>query len=247
MLKMITGLMACGLVAGCFLIQPTDSAAEDKKVLATTPAAKSESGWWPKRHAEKLAEVKAKKGNVDLLFIGDSITHAWENKGKKLFDEYYGKRKPFNIGYSGDRTENVLYRLAHGEVDGISPKLAVIMIGTNNTGHREDPPAETAAGIKAILDDLRERLPETKLLLLGVFPRSNKPEDKKRKINDDINKIISKYDDGKMIHYLDINHIFLEEDGTLPKSIMPDFLHPNVEGYKKWADAMEPTISKLMK
>ena len=201
--------------------------------------------WWAKRHEEKKKEAK-KADRIDLLMIGDSITHSWEGPGKAVFDEYYGARHALNLGFSGDRTEHVLWRLADGAVEGLSPKLAVVMIGTNNTGHRKDPPEQTAAGVKMILGDLRKRMPEMKILLLAIFPRDPKPDGELRKINDGINAIIKGYADGKHIFFLDINHVFLEEDGTLPESIMPDALHPNEEGYKRWAEGMEPTIKKLM-
>ncbi|MFT5525555.1 MAG: lysophospholipase L1-like esterase, partial [Pirellulaceae bacterium] len=130
--------------------------------------------------------------------------------------------------------------------DGISPKAAVIMIGTNNTGHRQDPPEQTAAGIKAIIADLRKRLPETKLLLLAVFPRDATKEGKLRQINDGINELISKYGDDKHVFFLNINDTFLDDDGNLPKEVMPDLLHPRQKGYAMWAEAIEPTLKKLL-
>lgn len=220
----------------------------EEKPLAITPevqTAKWAQKWWMPRHEQKLAELKERK-EVDLLWIGDSIIHGWENKGKQVWNEFYGKRNAFNIGFSGDRTEQVLWRLEHGEVKGISPKLAVIMIGTNNAGHRQDKPEHTAAGIELILKQLRQRLPETKVLLLAIFPRGKDNDDRLRKINQATNKIIQGYADGKQVFWLDINDKFLAEDGTLPKSIMPDLLHPNEQGYRIWAEAIEPTVAKLM-
>ena len=219
-----------------------------KTVKATTPVvqdAKWAVKWWMPRHKQKLADLK-KQGRVDLLMIGDSITHGWEGRGKKTWNEYYAKRHAFNIGFSGDRTEHVIWRLQDGAVEGIAPKLAVVMIGTNNTGHRQDPPKETAAGIKMILGELKKRLPETKVLLLAIFPRSAKKDDRLRKTNDGINKIIAGYADDKRVFYLDINASFLEDDGTLTKAVMPDLLHPHEAGYATWAKAMEPTVAKLM-
>lgn len=201
--------------------------------------------WWMPRHEEKLL-VKNQMEKVDLVFLGDSITHAWENKGKQVWQQNYAKRNALNLGFSGDRTENVLWRLQHGEVSGIDPKLLVLMIGTNNTGHRQDKPEETALGIKHILDLLKSQLPNTKVLLLAIFPRGASVEDPLRKINDDINNIIKAYDDAKRVHYLDINHIFLDENGNLSQSVMQDFLHPNEDQYKLWAEAMEPKITALM-
>lgn len=201
--------------------------------------------WWQPRHDQKLADLK-KMEKVDLLMIGDSITHGWEGRGKKVWDEYYAKRNAFNIGFSGDRTENVLWRLQHGAIKGISPKLAVIMIGTNNTGHRQDPAEETAAGIKAIIAELQKQLPKTKVLLLAVFPRGAQSDDPLRQLNSGINEIIAGYADDKRVFFLDINAEFLEDDGTLPKSVMPDLLHPHEAGYATWAKAMEPTVARLL-
>lgn len=221
---------------------------EADKAKAVTPEVQTADwaqSWWSKRHEEKLKEKEALK-EVNLLMIGDSITHGWEGSGKKVWDKYYAKRQTLNIGFSGDRTENVLWRLQHGAVDGISPKLAVIMIGTNNTGHRMDKPEEIAAGVKAILTELEKRTPATKCLVLAIFPRGPNSEDSMRKINDATNEIIKGFADGQRVFYLNINDKFLEADGTLPKSIMPDLLHPQEEGYAIWAEAMEPTIAKLM-
>ncbi len=179
--------------------------------------------------------------------IGDSITHGWENKGEKVWEKFYGHRNAINLGFSGDRTEQVLWRLQNGAVNGASPKLAVMMIGTNNTGHRKDPAIETALGIKKILSELRTRLPSTRILLLAVFPRAANLNDVDRKINNQINNIISTFSNGKTVFYLDINDIFLDEDGVLSKEIMSDLLHPNPKGYDMWANAMEPTIVRLMR
>jgi len=201
--------------------------------------------WWMPRHKEKLA-LKEQISTVNLVFLGGSITHAFDNKGKAIWQQYYAPRNALNIGFSGDRTENVLWRLNNGAVDGIAPKLLVLMIGTNNTGHRQDKAEDTAFGIKTILNTLEDKLPQTKVLLLAIFPRGATKDDPLRKINDDINNIIKNYDDGERIHYLNINHIFLGENNTLSKSVMKDLLHPNKDQYKVWADALEPNIIALM-
>ncbi|MCM8534955.1 MAG: GDSL-type esterase/lipase family protein [Lentisphaeraceae bacterium] len=201
--------------------------------------------WWMPRHKEKL-EVKNKMEKVDLVFLGDSITHAWDNKGKEVWQQYYTKRNALNIGFSGDRTEHVLWRLNHGAVDGIDPKLLVLMIGTNNTGHRQDPAAETALGIETILETLEDKLPNTKVLLLAVFPRGAKADDKLRVINTDINNIIKDFADDERVFYMNINKVFLEEDGTLSKKVMKDLLHPNKDQYKVWASTIEPEVKVLM-
>lgn len=224
-------------------------AQESKEVLALKPEVQTANwakSWWMKRHEQKLADLK-KQEKVDLLFIGDSITHGFEGKGKKVWEKYYAPRNAFNIGFSGDRTEQVIWRIQHGAADGISPKLAVIMIGTNNTGHRKDKPEHTAAGIRKIISELKTRMKETKILLLAVFPRDEKPDGVYRVINDGVNQKIKTFaDEKKGIYYLDLKDKFLDDLGKLPKSIMPDLLHPNEEGYEIWAEAMEPMIKKLM-
>ena len=201
--------------------------------------------WWMPRHEAKLAQRKSMK-QLDLLMVGDSITHGWENKGKPVWDQFYASRNALNIGFSGDRTEHVIWRFQNGAIDDINPKLAVLMIGTNNTGHRKENPEHTAIGIRRVIDELHLRLPNTKLLLLGVFPRGADKEDELRKINDQINEIISGYADEKKVWYLDISDQFLEDSNVLPKSLMPDLLHPNEKGYEVWANAMEPMIKKLL-
>jgi lysophospholipase L1-like esterase len=201
--------------------------------------------WWGPRHVKKLEEIKSRP--IDLLMIGDSIKHGWENKGRKTWQKFYSHRNAINLGFSGDRTEHVLWRLQNGAVGGVSPKLAVIMIGTNNTGHRKDPAIETALGIKEIVSELRTRLPSTRILLLAVFPRGTHIEDVERKINNQVNNIISTFSNGKTVFYLNVNDVFLDKNGVLSKQIMPDLLHPNSKGYEMWANAMESTIVRLMR
>jgi beta-glucosidase len=215
--------------------------AETKQHSAVNPAHRF--NWWGARHEAVLERVA--KGDVDLLMIGDSITHGWEGGGKEMWAKYYAPRKAVNLGFSGDRTQHVLWRFDHGEIDGINPKLAVIMIGTNNSNGDDNTAEEIGDGIKAICAQLRKELPETKILILAIFPRAPKPCPQREK-NSKASELASKIADGKMIHYLDINKHFLTEDGELTKDIMPDFLHPNVKGYKIWAEAMEPTIARLM-
>ena len=214
---------------------------------ATTPAHRMESekkNWWQQRHEEKLA--LAKQGGWELVFLGDSITHAWENAGKQTWQQYYGSRKAINIGFSGDRTEHVLWRLDNGELDGYQPKVVVIMIGTNNTGHRKDPPEAIAAGVEKIVERIKAKSPATKILLLAIFPRSEKPTDPPRVNNDKANTLLAKLADGEQVVFLDINDRLLMPDGRLSKEIMPDLLHPKQKGYAIWGEAIEPTLKKLL-
>jgi lysophospholipase L1-like esterase len=179
------------------------------------------------------------------LFLGDSITDGWRGGGKTVWEKNFAPLKAANFGIGGDRTEHVLWRLQHGELDGIKPKLAVLMIGTNNLGANQD--VEIADGIKAIVDELHKQTPETKLLLLGIFPRGMKADDPARGRIKHINSIIAKLDDGQTVKYLDIGDKFLEADGSLPKSVMPDALHPNAKGYEIWAEAIAPTVQEMLK
>jgi lysophospholipase L1-like esterase len=213
-----------------------------KSNTATTAAPRDPN--WVKRH-DGFVET-AKKGNVDLLFLGDSITDGWRGGGKEVWAKTFAPLKAANFGIGGDRTQHVLWRLQNGELDGIKPKLAVLMIGTNNLGSNSDD--EIVDGIKAIVEELHKRTPDTKLLLLGIFPRGMKADDPARARIKHINSIIAKLDDGgKTIKFLDIGDKFLEADGTLPKSIMPDALHPNAKGYEIWADAIATPVQEMMK
>jgi beta-glucosidase len=124
--------------------------------------------------------------------------------------------------------------------------VAVLMIGTNNTGHRMEKPQYTAMGIKAILDELRTRLPETKILLLGIFPRDELPDSPMRRINNEVNRIIADYADDQRIFFLDIGRAFLDNDGKLSRAVMPDLLHLNEASYATWANAMEPALQELL-
>ncbi|MCW8125886.1 glycoside hydrolase family 3 N-terminal domain-containing protein [Microbulbifer halophilus] len=219
----------------------------DYRKLSVTPAMLDTywaRDWWLPRHKEKLAMLK--KRDIDLLMIGDSITEGWANQGKAVWEEYYGDRNALNLGFGGDRTENLLWRLRNGEVDHIEPEVGVVLIGTNNTSHRREDPELTAAGIRAVLDELRQRQPQMKILLLGIFPRDQEPGTHMRQINREVNEIIAGYADNEHIFYREIYNEFLTEDGKLTEEIMPDFLHPNERGYQIWAEAMEPTLARLL-
>lgn len=202
--------------------------------------------WWIPRHQEKLAELKARSEQIDLVFIGDSITHAWEDRGKREWAKYYAPRGGLNLGYGGDRTEHVLWRIEHGELQGISPSLVVLLIGTNNTGHRQDPPEQTAMGITEIVDQIHSRLPTAHILLHAIMPRGKNNDDPLRKINNRVNQLIRPLADRHYVKWLDLNYLFVGEDGILNENIMSDLLHPNVYQYKRWAEALEPIISSLM-
>lgn len=192
----------------------------------------------------KAINERARKGNVDLLFIGDSITQGWEGNGKEVWKARYEGRNAMNAGIGGDRTQHVLWRLDNGNIDGISPKLAVLMIGTNNFG--SNTAEEIAAGIKAIVARLQVKLPKTKVLVLGVFPRGERPDDPLRAKMSEVNNLIRGIGDGKMIHYLDINNKLLNPDGTQNRDIMPDLVHLSPRGYEIWGAAIEAPVTELL-
>ena len=224
---------------------PAVAMAKDVQQPSTTiPVPKNSIQCWMDRQKLLNDRVQKAKGNVDLLMIGDSITHGWEGGGAEVWKKYYAKRNAVNLGIGGDQTQHVLWRLEHGNIDGISPKLAVLMIGTNNAGG--DKPDEIAAGVKAIVEKLHTKLPQMKILVLAIFPRGPDNNDGLRKVNMATNKIIAGLADNQTIFYLDIGPKFLDADGKLPKDIMPDLLHPNAKGYAIWAEAIEPTMAKLM-
>jgi lysophospholipase L1-like esterase len=225
----------------------------DYRVRSVTPEPLGEA-WaldrWMPRHEAKLEEVRKLRASgvqPQLVFIGDSITEGWENAGRQVWDEYYKPYQALDLGFGGDRTENVLWRLQHGEVDGLSPKVVVLMIGTNNTGHRQEDPATTAAGIGRLVEDLRQRMPGAKVLLLAVFPRDERPDALPRRINDRVNARIAALADGRHVFFLDIGKDLTGPDGSLSRTVMPDLLHPNETGYRIWARSMQPTLQKLMK
>lgn len=222
-------------------LEPTAGSAEQIRAAMSAPQPEA---WWTERHERTVARIR--QGHVDLLFIGDSITQGWEEDGRPVWNAFYQHRHAANLGYNGDQTDNVLWRLQNGELDGITPKLAVVMIGTNNATRREDPPEETAAGIQAILTTLRTRLPDTKILLLAVFPRGFSADDRLRRVNQAVNEQLPAFADERQVFFLNLNRRFLDDNGRLPEEMMPDALHPGERGYRVWAEGMEDTIKKLM-
>ncbi len=239
------------IVALAVALAPRAIEAQDKKPSATTKPSPRLSLQpdpnWLKRH-ETFVNI-AKRGGVDVLFLGDSITDAWGGEGhgggagRKLFAERFEPLKAANFGIGGDRTEHVLWRLQNGELDAIKPKVVMLMIGTNNMG--SNSAEEIADGITAIVHEIHKRSPETKVLLLAIFPRGEKPGDIRDRIKK-CNAIIAKLDNGNTVKYLDIGEKFLAPDGTLTREIMPDFLHLSEKGYTIWADAVEATIKTML-
>jgi beta-glucosidase len=193
---------------------------------------------WQERHKTTCKLVREKQPN--LLLIGDSITHFMP---KEVWAKYYEPLNAVNLGYGWDRTENVLWRMQNGELDGYSPKAAMVMIGTNSV--EGDSAEAVAEGVRAICTEINKRHPATKILLLGIFPRGEKPGGVRLKI-DEVNRLLAAFDGRNNITYLDIGGKFLDPDGLIPRGVMGDFLHPTPKGHEIWAEAVAPVIQKLL-
>ena len=194
------------------------------------------------RHQEFLAV--ASKGDVELLFLGDSITDMWRNRGKAVWDQVFAPLKAANFGIGRDRTQHILWRVQNGELEGFKAKCIVMMLGTNNIN--VNTPDEVVAGVKAVVGEIRQRQPQAKILLLAIFPRGATPDDRNRAPIKQVNDSLAKLDDGKSVFYMDIGGKFLQPDGTLTAEIMGDFLHPTEKGYQIWADAIIEKVKQLM-
>lgn len=205
------------------------------------------------RH-DSFVEI-AKKGGIDVLFLGDSITDFWRNpeKGLPVWEKNFGALHAANFGISGDRTQHVLWRMKNGELTGYKPRAVVLMIGTNNTGFESDKltprnsTEEVISGVTAIVQGLTNQWPDVKVLLFAIFPRAEKPTDPIRQQIRDINTALARLHDGRHIFFLDIGQRFLAPDGTLAKEVMPDFLHPSTRGYEIWAEAIQQPLADLLK
>lgn len=244
------------MIARCFsasaiLVLCLCSSYAQEKKDDSNPAAKPLNRDIP-RHKQFL-EIVA-KGNADVIFLGDSITHGWEGAGKKAWSDNFAPLNAVNLGIGGDQTGHILWRITDGkELSPIKPKVAVIMIGTNNTGAHT--PEQIAGGIKAIIAELHKQRPELKILLLGVFPRAGgikkedtvAPADKLNPKIKAINLLIAKFDNGKNVFYKDIGAKFLNKDGGLERKVMPDLLHLSQAGYDIWAAEIKDDVKKLLK
>lgn len=220
--------------------------AEPNTASSTIPAGRTDKAWIDK-HEAILAD--ARKGGWAVAFVGDSITEGWKSAGKTVWESSIAPHKALNCGIGGDRTQHVLYRLDHGVLSALkqtepaSPvKTVVLMIGTNNTAKPANTGEEIAAGVQAAVQRLRTALPETKIVLMAILPRGERPNPQ-REVIADANRRIEKLADGKLVVWLDIGPQFLDKDGAIPKELMPDYLHLSEAGYRKWADALAPMLT----
>ncbi len=202
----------------------------------TKPAVGKVRWYWP-THARNHA--RAQQGNVDLCFLGDSVTQGWPGD---LFAKYYGPLKAVNFGCGGDKIQHMLMRLEgdDGELNGISPKVVVLLIGINNTG--ELTPEQTAYGIDYAVKYIQKKVPTSKVLLLGLLPGAGGADPKVVAVN----QIIAKLDNGKTVRFLDMSPKFLDRDGKILPGVLNDAVHPSRKGYEIWGETMAPLLKEMM-
>jgi lysophospholipase L1-like esterase len=250
MLRILRPLTACtAVVLGAALLPARDD--DKKEHAAVKPVPRDKDKRATEKHESFLAQ--AKKGGIDLLLIGDSLTDMWGgeghdekmSRGLKVYKKELLPLKAANFGVNGDKTQHVLWRVQIGELDGISPKVVMLLVGTNNVF--DNSAEEIADGVTAIVAEIKKKLPETKVLLMGIFPRGPKPNKERDKIKE-VNAILAKLDDGgKTVKFLDIGDKFVGADGTISKDVMYDPIHLTEKGYQIWADAVKGPIMELMK
>jgi len=226
----------------------TAAAPEGHQNLAIIPI--SRMGEITNRQSFVVERAKSAPGNYDVEFIGDSITELWETTGSNVWKNLGDQYTIINMGVSGDCTEHVLWRFGQGQLHGIKAKVAVIMIGTNNSrkdqhGVDVNTDSDILAGISAVVNQIRVRQPDTKILLLGIFPRGQTFNPQRGRLLQ-INQALARLDDSEHILYLDFGSQYIGNDGSISQNIMPDYLHPNEAGYKIWADAIRPKLKELL-
>ena len=191
---------------------------------------------------------RANAGPVDVLFLGDSITECWDTRGLEVWNRVYEPMRGANFGVGGDTTQNQLWRITEGgALNGIAPKVVVLMIGTNNLGLLKDKPAAVAKGVAAIVDVVHARFPKAEILLLAIFPRGRTPDDEFRQEVVATNALIKPLGKREQVTWLELWDVFLAKDGTMSKEVMGDYLHPTPLGYQIWAKEMGPTLDRLLK
>jgi lysophospholipase L1-like esterase len=238
---MNTGLFRFLLIAVALLLQPSSLLAAGHSAI--DPAPRPDQGWKTRQDLlNKRAQEAGEKAQV--VFIGDSITQGWEGEGKEVWEKNYSKLNAVNLGIGGDRTQHVLWRLDHGNIDGLRPKAAVVMIGTNNSNGEDNTVEQIAEGVQAIVKKLREKLPATKILLCSIFPRGENPNPQRGKILE-VNQILQRLADGSNVIWIDFGYKYISDEGRISREIMPDYLHLTKAGYEIWADAIREPLAKI--
>lgn len=247
------------LLAGAGSLLAPAANAKARTPLAAEPISRMSTPWWRKRHEAKLAEIRGR--HFDLVWLGDSITENWEHHGPPAWEAYqpvwqtfYGDRHALNLGFKGDATSHLLWRMMHGELQGVEPKVAIILIGANNLGRVHWPVDDNVAGIKAVVNEARKRMPMAGILLLGILPSQRSPwvTASTRAINQ---HLADHYGTGNVEHvaYMDVGHVLYDRHGLDLKLFLdphltpPDPpLHPSPEGMRRIAEAIEPTLARMM-
>jgi lysophospholipase L1-like esterase len=234
-------LLGSAFLAACDGVPQGDSPPARVANTATI-AVPREDGMFVARQRE-IAAIRGRE-KIELVFIGDSITQRWEDQGRFVWNRYYGSRNAANLGVNADRTQHVLWRIRNGNLSGMRPRIVVLLIGTNNTPSNDD--AEIVEGVLAVVDEIEARVPDTRILLLGLFPKSPLGTDPVRARIERINATIAEAAAGRGLTFLDIGHVFLAPDGSIPQPIMFDALHLSARGYTLWAEAIEPTLVRML-
>ncbi|HEV8678531.1 MAG TPA: GDSL-type esterase/lipase family protein [Stellaceae bacterium] len=199
---------------------------------------------WPVHRFEQINEaVKTRPHRV--LLLGDSLTERFPHDAPQVWRDKMVPRGVLNAGVSGDRTEHLLWRMQHGNLAGPAPRVAVLLIGTNDLGHGRAP-EEVAEGIRADLFYLRQRLPRTRILLLGLWPRAESPEARLRRDTVAVNRLIQHCGDDRTIVYADLGGVLLDPDGRLSREMSPDLLHFSEAGYARLAPRLNALIDDLV-
>ena len=232
--KMCRCFMAAVCVVACGMINANDNVLTKAAMPIRSP--------WPAREQEKRNQITKSGGSIDLVFVGDSITHGWENegRGKNLYDTLRKTYSILNLGYSGNCTQNIIWRLENGELDGYKAKLFMVMAGTNNV----EPPEEVAVGVRRILDLIRSRQPQAKILLLPIFPRGESAADARNAKNAKVNEIIQGFADGVHILWCDFTSELRDSAGGLSGNLSQDRLHLNEAGFAIWLKHVLPHFER---
>ena len=258
-MKKICAFIVCALCAGSYAAEEPAKAKGEAPAALSGPnpaaAAKPRHEAW--LDAQRKRDARLRDGNVDVLLIGDSITAGW-SRHPELIKKCFGDLHVVNLGHPADKTENILWRLQDHFFEKVNPGVAVIMAGTNNSNHEEYTPEQIAGGVRAIVAEIRKKLPQTKILLLGIFPRGSQGQRIEIKQGrtaagmnpqwakiDAVNRMLAAFADGREVVYLNINREFVNEKGELPVEVMPDLLHPNERGYEIWGRTMQPVVREM--
>jgi beta-glucosidase len=249
----IIGVVLAALVAFPAIVRarppravPGRSSARSPLPSSTPPTSGAhprDAAWWRERN--RAINEAPGRADARLIFLGDSITEGWPTVGREVWEKHYARRRALVMGISGDRARHVLWRIRHGNLDGLAPRVVVLLIGANDACYRDTTASRIAEGIVAIVQELRARLPLTHVLLVGVFPCGPRPSARRTRIAE-ANRLAAAVADGKMVHYLDLGARLLRPDRTLSAKVAYDYLHLTAAGYQIWATAMEPKLRQLL-